>query len=209
MLRVYIHCVMLLVVTFLLLVLNNGVVRGASQLCNGGGAGAQLWNQTINFDDLATFSPSQCLDGPYILINWSAENTAFSNQSTMVCAMNTNTTFYTQEWQNIAASPNTILATYTGNLLFSMVNETAFGLYDLKLRAVTVNGTQMVVNTTRNGILKSSTQVTLYLGSWTTVSVQKSNLDHVKVGCVDPDVSHGTCGSVAYDDVNLCFFYYL
>jgi len=193
----------------LLVVLLLFTLTQSASLCNGGGQGANLYRAVYNFDDLAIYGPSFVLDGPYTFVVFTRINTAYTSwPNGLVSAMNTNTTFYTEEWRNIASSAPEIISTCQEDITFNLFNNSDLGLYTLKMRAVNVNGTQMVLNATRDGVLKQTQQVTLYLNTWTTVTVDKGNVDLVRIGCVNPNPAGGTCGCVAYDDIDLCFIYY-
>jgi hypothetical protein len=178
-------------------------------LCPGGGSGSTLIRQTLNFDDVVD-PPSVQLNNPYRWFTFYSTNTAYTNVTVpYVSVLNVNNTLFTVDWQYIYASPPSILAPVCGTTMgFHVYNNSAFGIYTLKMRAV-INNTQLQVTASRNGNVKYTQLVTAVVGSWLTLSIQKGNIDLIEFACVNPDPASGTCACVVYDDIDICNIVYV
>lgn len=99
------------------------------------------------------------------------------------------------------SSPNLIFTTGESMSIRKSNNRT-FAIVSLQMKSVFIDNMAVFVNTSRLGVVTSSTLVNLSINGPTLVGVNKSGLDLVLIGCVNPSLL--TCAHITYDDIKIC-----
>ncbi len=200
---------MFVCVAFLLLIL---CALGSEAVLVCRNSGNQI-AKVLNFDDVVFTGYLVALEQPYNgFIFERVSNGDFGYPDSHVPVINTSypdegiTTYY-----NVATSKPNIIITTGESFSMKLVNPQPtssrpaplFAIGSLRLTSIFQSGLVMFINTTKQGVVVSSTTVTLTYQETQLVTIDQSDVDRLIIGCVTPTLA--SCNNVAYDDISVCY----
>lgn len=154
-------------------------------------------HETLSFDDVNVTGPYMALPRPYrgYIFKRSDPNNNYPDDNIPIG----NTTAIGGLWSNAAQSKPNVIFTTGESLLFYKADNSTFKIRHIAMTSIFIANMSVFINTYKAGVLHSTMNVTLTLGTPTTFKIYKCNVDQVLIGCVSD--SFDTCAHIAYDNV--------
>ena len=162
---------------------------------------------TVNskFDDVAVSDADVyiALPRPYNGVVYRRVNTPFTSYpDDHIPVMNVSNPSIPWYFAAGAVSMPNLIFTTGESMSIRKSDDGTFAIISLQMKAIYIDQMAIFVNTSRLGVVISSTVLNLAYDVPTLVTINQKGIDEVLIGCVNPDFI--TCAHMTYDNVKLC-----